>query len=511
MDNSSENKRIAKNSFYLYLRMFVLLLVGLFTSRVTLIALGVSDYGINNVVAGIVSMFVFINYAMINSTQRYITYELGQGDMKRLNIIFSTSLNIHAIISIIIVVLSETVGLWFLYNKMVIPPDRMNAAFWIFQLSIISCVVGIMSVPYDALIVAHERMSAFAYISLLDALFRLIIVFLLTIYDGDRLILFGILVLIVSIIDRIIYGQYCLRKFPESKYHFTMDRPLTKDMTKFAMLNLLGNLSWVCYTQGLNLLLNVFFNPVVNAARGLSVTIQTVISNFSVNIENSIKPQITKSYAQNNLPRMHQLICASARMSFFVLLLISLPILLEIEQILDIWLAEVPAHTANFVRFTILILLTDAWAAPLLTAVQATGNLKVYQLTVSLLNLLILPLSYISLLVYPKPEIVFVICLIIAIITQFLKLVIVGRQIHLSLRYYLRTVFVRTLIVALLSSAITIPLQLLFESNIVRLFFLTLCSCIVVIILIWLIGINREERYLIQSKVRSYISCKYHR
>lgn len=508
MDEVSENKRIAKNSLYLYLRMFVLLLVGLYTSRVTLIALGVSDYGIYNVVGGIVSMFVFINYAMINSTQRYITYELGQGDLQKLNTIFSTSLNIHAVISVLVIVLSETVGLWFLYNKMVIPPDRMGAAFWIFQFSIISCVVGIMSVPYDALIVAHERMSAFAYISLLDAFLRLLIVTLLTVYNGDRLILFGILVLGIAVFDRFVYGQYCIRRFPESKYHFKVDKPLTVEMTKFAMLNLFGNLSWVCSTQGLNLLLNVFFNPVVNAARGLSTTVQTVISNFSVNIENAIKPQITKSYAQQNLSRMHQLICASARMSFFALLLISMPVLLEIEQVLNIWLAEVPAHTSNFIRLTILILLTDAWAAPLLTAVQATGKLKVYQLTVSLLNLFVLPLSYLALLIYPKPEIVFVVNLAAVLMTQFLKLFIVGRQIQLSLRYYLKTVFARTFIVAFLSCTFTFPFQLFLEANILRLLFLTLYSCLVVIALIWLLGIDKEERCLIHSKIRSYMSKK---
>ena len=381
----SENKRIAKNTMYLYLRMIFLLVVGLYTSRVTLAALGVSDYGIYNVVGGIVSMFVFINYAMINSTQRYITYELGRGDIKRLSVIFSTSINIHAIISLIIFILSESIGLWFFYNKMTIPPDRINAAFWVFQFSIIACFVNIMSVPYNALIIAHEKMSAFAYISLLDAVMKLGIVCMLITYGGDRLILYGVLVLLVTIIDCVIYGQYCIRKFPESKYHYVVDKPLMAEMTKFASWNLLGNFSYVCYTQGLNLLLNVFFNPVVNAARGIAVQVQTVVSNFSYNVENAIKPQITKSYAQQDMQRMHTLIFVSAKVAFYVLLLISLPIILEAHQLLNLWLVEVPEHTANFVRLTILTLLSESLTNPLLTAAQATGDMKKYQFSVSLL------------------------------------------------------------------------------------------------------------------------------
>lgn len=501
----SENRRIAKNTMYLYLQMIILLIVGLYTSRVTLAALGVSDYGIYNVVGGIVSMFIFINYAMINSTQRYITYELGHGNQKRLSLIFSTSINIHAIISFIIIVLSETVGLWFFYNKMTIPPERINAAFWVFQFSIISCFVNIMSVPYNALIIAHEKMSAFAYISLIDAAMKLGIVYLLIVYGGDRLILYGGLVLLVTVIDRVIYGQYCIRRFPESKYHYVIDKPLMKEMTKFASWNLLGNLSYVCYTQGLNLLLNVFFNPVVNAARGIAVQIQTVVANFSYNVENAIKPQITKSYAQHDMRRMHTLIFVSAKVAFYVLLLISLPIMLEANLLLNLWLVEVPEHTANFVRLTVLTLLTESLTNPLLTAAQATGDMKKYQFSVSLLCLLILPVSYAALLIMPVPELVFIVSVGFSIIMQFVKLWIVSRQIFLSKSLYFKEVFLRTLGVFSLSLVLVSPLLFMMDDGIVRLITLTMLSCIVILLSTYMFGINKNERHIVNEKSLYYI------
>lgn len=505
MANSSENKRIAKNSLYLFLRMLVLLMVGLYTSRVLLIALGVFDYGIYNVVGGIVSMFVFINYAMINSTQRYVTYELGRNDQKRLSLVFSTSMNIHAAIALIIVLLSETIGLWFLYNKVVIPADRMNAAFWVFQFSVISCFVNIMSMPYNALIIAHEKMSAFAYISLLDAGFKLGIVYLLLISDWDRLIFYGFLILMVTIIDISIYISYCRRKFSESAYHYIVDKPLTIEMTKFASWNLLGNLSFVCYTQGLNLLLNVFFNPIVNAARGITVQIQTGVSNFSYNVENAIKPQITKSYAQRDLHRMHTLIYASARLSYYTLLMVALPIFLEIETILNLWLAEVPPHTANFVRITILILLAEALANPLLTAVQATGHLKKYQFTVSLLSFFILPFSYVALLFYPVPEVVFFVNLLIGIVTQFIKLWVVGRLIELSIRLYVKNVFIKTFAVTTLACMLTFPLLYFLDAGIIRLAFVLCYGGLVVMSLVYMVGLNNDERQLVKDKVMFYL------
>lgn len=505
MTNSSDNKRIAKNTIFLYLRMFILLVVGLYTSRVTLKALGITDYGINNVVGGIVTMFVFINYAMVNSTQRYITYELGKNDRSRLITIFSTSVNIHAIISVIIIFLSETIGLWFLYNKMVIPPDRFTAALWIYQFSIASCVISIMSVPFNSLIIAHEKMSAFAYISLLDVTFRLLIVFLLLIHNGDRLILYGLLVLIVSIVDQIIYLNYCLRNFPESKYRWDIDKPLMKEMTGFASWNLVGNLAYVCYTQGLNLLLNTFFSPAVNAARGIAVQVQSTVANFSYNIENAIKPQITKSYAKNDFSRMHSLMSVSARLSYYVLLLMGLPLMLEADYVLNLWLVEVPSHTVNFLRLTILYVLSESLTGPLLTAIQSSGSIRRYQLTVSALCLLILPVSYIFLLIWEYPEVVFVVTLSFSILIQFVKLFIVCCMVKLSKWIYFKDVFIRSFVVSLFSLIFPTIIYLNTEQSFLRFTAVVSSSIIATLLMIYLLGITNFERKFVNTKAIYYI------
>ena len=506
MSDSFNKARLAKNTLFLYVRMIVLLAVGLYTSRVTLSALGVTDYGINNVVAGLVTMFVFINNAMMNSTQRYITYELGKGNTDKLKLIFSTSINIHFLIAIIIVILSETIGLWFLYNKLVIPVERMTAASWIFQLSVITCVISILSVPYNALIIAHERMSAFAYISLLDAGFKLIIAYLLMIYDGDRLILFGLLQLGVVIIDRVIYTVYCNRRFPESKYKYGVDKTLMGDMTKFAAWNLIGNLSWMCCTQGLTVLLNMFFNPIVNAARGLATTIQNAVANFSSSIEMAIKPQITKTYSQCEMSRMFKLVSLSARLCFYALLLVSLPICLETEQLLDLWLEEVPEYTSIFVRLTLLLMLIDSLGSPLSTAIQATGKLRKFQLSVGILQLFILPASYLSLILIPKPVVVYYVNLFVAFFIQLVKLWVVGNEIGFSIWSYITGVFLRTLLVLVLSVIIVIPFVAYYDPSILRMISVSFISCIVVVLLSYVIGINREEKGLIITKVRSFIA-----
>lgn len=506
MSNSAENKRIAKNTLYLYLRMVILLVVGLYSSRVTLMALGVSDYGIFNVVGGIVTMFVFINYAMINSTQRYITYELGKGDTARLETIFSTSINIHVLISILIVILSETIGLWFLYDKMVIPPERMHAAFWIFQFSIISCVFTVISAPYNAIIIAYERMSAFALISLLDAFLKLGIVLLLLKYNGDRLILYGGLILLIAVLDFYVYKIYSNKHFSESKYRYVFDKPLMKEMTGFASWNLLGNFAFICYTQGLNLLLNVFFNPVVNAARGIAVQVQNVVSNFIYNVENAIKPQITKSYAADDTKRMHKLMSISARMTFYVLWLISLPLILETEPVLNLWLVEVPEHTANFLRLTLLILMTDSMTGPLLTAAQSTGDIKKYQLTVSLMCLTILPLSYVALRIYEIPELVFIVNIMVSILVQIVKLFVVSKQVGLSKMYYVSDVFFRSIAVALISGIIPCTIWYLVDQGIVRLLIVGIASVVFVPAVIYGIGISSEERQVINSKIKFFVN-----
>ena len=309
---SSNNKRIAKNTLLLYFRMLVTMAVSLYTSRVVLNILGVEDFGIYNVVGGIVAMFGFINGSMTSATQRYLTFELGQNNRAQLTKVFSTSLSIHGIISFLIIVLAETVGLWFLWNKMQIPADRMNAAFWVFQCSVAASVIMIMSVPYNAAIIAHERMSAFAYISIIEVSLKLLIVCFLRYFHTDKLILYAALIVIVQFLIRLCYSWYCNRHFNETKYRWSWDKGLFKEMTGFASWNMFGSLAAITFTQGLNLLLNMFFGPVVNAARGIAVQAQTAIGQFSSNFQTALNPQITKSYATGDMEYMHGLIFPAA-------------------------------------------------------------------------------------------------------------------------------------------------------------------------------------------------------
>ena len=309
--------------------MLLLMGVTLYTSRVILEVLGIEDFGIYNVVGGIVAMFAFINGGMVSATQRYLTFELGRHNESKLTNVFSTAIQIHAVIAFIIIVLAETIGLWFLYYKMVIPAERMDAAIWVYQCSVIACVTNIMSIPYNADIIAHEKMSAFAYISIIEASLKLGIVYLLIWSPIDKLIIYAVLILLVQFTIRIIYSQYCHRHFEESKYQHHFNYPLFKEMASFAGCSFWGSLSSVLFTQGVNLMLNVFFGPVVNAARGIAVQVQSAVQQFVGNFQIALNPQITKNYATGDLVQMHSLMFRSARFSFFLLFFLTLPILLE--------------------------------------------------------------------------------------------------------------------------------------------------------------------------------------
>ena len=349
-EKSENNKRIAKNTLALYARMLFTMAVSLYTSRVVLNTLGVEDYGLYNVVGGFVAMFSFFNAAMASATQRYMNFELGRGDNARLHKVFCTSINIHAIISGVVLLLAETVGLWFVYTKLSIPPERFSAALWVYHASVLASVVMVMSIPYNAAIIAHERMGAFAYISVLEVTLKLLIVYMLVVTDIDKLKLYAVLMLLVQLLIRLIYGRYSGRNFAETHYRRMWDGALFREMTGFAGWNLFGNIAAVAFTQGLNVLLNMFFGPTVNAARGIAVQVQNAIKGFCVNFQTALNPQITKSYASDDMAYMHKLIFTSSKFSYYLLLLLSLPVILETPVILKWWLGIVPGHTVAFVR-----------------------------------------------------------------------------------------------------------------------------------------------------------------
>lgn len=500
-DSKTNNQRIAKNTIFLYLRMFILLAVQLYTSRVVLEALGVEDFGIYSVVGGVVAMFSFLNSAMTSSSQRYITYELGKGNLKRLREVFVTCLNTHILISIVVVVLCETIGLWFIYNKMVIPEERFVAAIWVFQLSLLTTVIAIMSYPYNAVIVAHEKMSAFAYISIIEGVLKLSIVFLLAIGGMDKLILYAILLAIVQLFIRFCYSVYCRKHFEETHYFFFNDRALLKEMLSFAGWNLWGNLSAVLSTNGQNLILNVFFGPIVNAARGIATQVQGALALFYSNMQMAINPQITKSYAVGDLNSMHSLVIRSSKFTYLLLLIIGLPVFIEANFILELWLTEVPDYTVIFLRILIINMLIDATTGSLAISASATGNVRNYQSVVGGLLLLSLPLTYIALRLGGSPESAFIVNIVVSIFAYIARLIIIRQLVGLDVRKYIIEVFGKSILVTVIASVLPALAYFTFEKTALSSVFIIVIS-VVSAGISSLFGLDKHERDFLINRIK---------
>lgn len=506
------NKRIAKNTILLYLRMFFTMAVTLYTSRVILNVLGIDDYGLFNVVGGVITMFGFINSAMSSATQRYLTFELGKGDTNRLRTIFATSQLIHILIAVAILILGETVGLWFLFNKMVIPEGREAATMWVYQCSIVSSMVMIMSVPFNAVIIAHERMSAFAYISILEVSLKLVIVFMLTISPIDKLIAYAILLLAIQVLLRILYSVYCARHFDESRAGIRLDKSLFREMTVFAGWNLWGNCASILSTQGVNILLNMFFGPAINAARGVAVQVQNAVNMFATNFQTALNPQITKTYAQGELNSMHLLIARSSRFSFYLLYVIALPIFIVTYDILDLWLVEVPQYSDIFLRFSLGIVIIDSIANPLMISAQATGNVKKYQSIVGGVILLITPIAYVALKLGCTPAMVYFIHLAVYVAAFIVRLFIISPMINISIRNYLKLVFPKCVAVSIASVIIPFIIDFYWEGHtIVRTLSISAISVICVCIAIYLLGLEISERDFIDKKIVAQFQKLYKR
>ena len=505
MSFKTDHARVMRNTGMLYFRMALMMCINLYTSRVVLQALGVEDYGVFYVVWGVVYIFGFINNSMTASTQRFLTFELGAGNKQRLHEVFITSVHIHFIISLIVIFLSETGGLWFLLKEMVIPEGRQTAAFWCYQLSVVTAVAEVMSCPYQSVIIAREKMSAFAYISIVDAVLKLAIVGALLITDYDRLIIYAILYTCEKLLIRFIYNLYCTKHFEESHYKWFYEKELFKKMSSFAGWKLFGNLAYVLYTQGPNMLLNVFFGPVANAAQAAASQAQSAIGQFSRNFQVAINPQITKSFASKQLEEMHLLIFRGSRLTFCLLLLLCLPLIVEAPMVLGLWLKEVPEGTVIFLRFLLIILLMQELASPLITSNAATGKIKKYEMITGGLMLTIVPVAYIVLKLGGQPWSVFAVYLCISILTYAATLRITLPSIKLSLKDYLSNVLKPCIFVMVFSLITPAALKLLMGMGLLFSLLTIAITVIVTGILCYTIGLDEEMRYLIKEKVL----CKF--
>lgn len=501
---SDNTKRIAKNTLLLYVRMLFSVVVSLVTSRLILQALGVENYGIYNVVGGVVMLFSFLNSAMASSTQRFLNFELGKQNGERLRMIFSTSVWIHLSISLCILLLAETVGMWLFYHKLIIPQSRMEAAMWVYQLSVCSCIVTIMSVPYNAAIIARERMNIFAYISMLDIVLRCVVVLGLYLFPYDRLIVYAVLLLCVAALIRAVYWMYCRKHLPETRLLYHWNKPLFREMLHFAGWNLFGNMAYVGYTQGVNVLLNIFFGPAVNAARAVAVQLQGTVNNFCNSFQTAMNPQITKSYAAKESDYMYSLLFGSSKYSFLLLLFMTLPIWIEAKQVLTLWLKIVPDHTENFLRLILLVSMVDVMANPLITIAQATGRIRNYQLIVGGILLLIVPISYVALKWGGRPESVFVVHWLIVLGAQAVRLWLVRALVGLSLRAYMHRVVIPLIRVAAISMLLPILVYFFMEESLARLVIVVFLSCFSVICSGYHFGLEAKEQAFIREKVIAF-------
>lgn len=500
--NLNNNKRIAKNALMLSLRMFFSMTVSLYTSRVVLRVLQFDDYGIYNVVGGVIVLFTFMNSAMAGATQRYLTFDIGRNDKERLKRVFRTSLQIHILIALAILVLGETVGLWFVMHELVIPPDRMNAAFWVYQFSVLSCMVSVVSIPFNADIIAHERMNVFAYISIADVVLKLLIVYLLVIAPFDKLIFYAFLVLCVQLLIQLIYDVYCRTHFDEVGFTFKVDRQLFREMSGFAGWSLCGNAAYILYTEGVNIVLNLFFGPAINTARGIAVQVQGAISGFVSNVQMAVNPQITKSYAQGNLNRMHSLMFGSSKICFFLLFFIVLPLGIEGGIVLETWLGRVPEHTLWFLRLVLVVMLIETLANPYAVANQATGKIKLYQAVCGGILLCIVPVSYVVLRCGGSPESVYVVYIAMALLAQLARIFIMRKLIDVPFHYYFHKVLVPVILVSSVSPIVPIIIYVCTPVNVVTFFVVCAVSVVTTSLSVWFLGLTVEERDFVRIVLR---------
>ena len=499
---SVNNKRIAKNTLLLYVRMLFLMVVNLYTSRVVLNALGVEDFGIYNVVGGVVAMFSMLSGSLSAAITRFITYELGTGNRDNLKRIFSSAVTIQIGLAVLIILLAEAIGVWFLNVKMNIPDARIMAANWVFQFSILTFAINLISVPYNATIIAHERMSAFAYISILEAIGKLAIAFLIVVSPMDKLIFYAILMCAVALIVRFAYGIYCKRHFEECTYHFIFDKDLLKRMFGFAGWNFIGATSAVLRDQGGNVVINLFCGPAVNAARGIAFQVNNAVSGFVTNFMTALNPQITKSYAAGDRDYMMTLIYQGARLSFYMLLLLSLPVFINTHYILGLWLKIVPEHAVLFVQLVLLFAMSESISNPLITAMLATGKIRNYQLIVGGLQMMNLPVSYILLRMGMFPEGVIVVAIVISQSCLAARLLMLRGMIGLSVRKYLKKVYINVFVVTVIASVLPFLISMSLEESFMNFVLMSLVAVICTAITIYYVGCNKTERQFVWNKLQ---------
>lgn len=507
--STSDNKRLAKNTILLYIRTLLVMVISLFTSRIILASLGIDDYGTYNVIGGFVSMFSLVGGTLINATQRFINFELGRKDGGDVNKIFNTALGIHLVLVVILILLFETVGLWFLNSQMNIPTDSMVAANVVYQCSIAAFLSNVLTMPYNAIIIAYERMKAFAYITLLDAVLKLGVCYLLFLSESNRLIIYSVMLMLISLMNNAIYIVYCKKRFKNDvAFHVITEKEAYIKQTSFAGYTFVASIASILSNQGVNVVLNIFCGVAVNAARGIAIQVQQAVLKFVNDFMTSLRPQITKTYASGEIDKSMDLVYRGAKFSYFLMLIFSLPIIFRTAEILTFWLKDFPVYSVIFVQLTLVYSLVTVLSTPVITVILATGEIKSNAFIIGGLRLLILPLSYIVLKLGFAPYSIYFVMIVIDFLSIFIRLWILSNISGIKIVGFIREVLVYITEVTLLSSIVCIGLDKIIGDGLWNLMVFSLASVLSSLLLIYCLGLTYSERIAIKNFVKHKFRLK---
>lgn len=505
MAAETSNKKIAKNTVYLYFRMLFVMAVSIYSSRIVLNVLGAGDYGLYNVVGGVVAMLSFLNGTASSATSRYLAFYLGRGDLKNYQQTFSAAFFIHLGIAILVALLCETLGIWFLYNKMTIDPERLEAAAWVFHLSVLSCFLTFTQVPYNASIIAHERMNIYSYIGILEAVLKLVLLYLLSVSPYDKLKSWAFLLFLMSLTLALIYRIYCKFQFKECTISRVHDRALFKALFSYSGWNTLGAITGIAQTQGINVVLNMFFTTVVNAARGVAYQVDAAVMNFIGNFLTAVNPQIVKAYASNNIERMCRLLLMAGKFSMLMFSCMAVPLILEASYVLHLWLKNPPEYSVPFLQLVLLNHFISLLNSVINLGVHATGDVKRLNIYAGTISILKLPLAYLLLRLGCGPVWVFVSLIPMTLICLFADIRVLCMNVEFNYPKFLRTVFLSNGCLMLVPFLLCLFLMYCMTSNFMRLLTMVVVYCISLALIVYAFGITTQERI----KVNTFISKRF--
>lgn len=503
------NKRIAKNTMMLYIRMFVMLAVGLYTSRVVLEVLGVTDYGIYNIIGGVVVLFSFLNSALTSATQRFLNYNLGKKNTDGVHRVFCMSMNAYILLSVLLIILAETIGLWFVNTQLNIPSERDYAALWVYQFTVLTFIVNLLRIPYNASIIAYERMDFYAYVSLIEIILKLLVVYLLYITTYDKLVFYSLLYMIIPFMMNIVYKIYCNRFFVTTKYKRLWDKDIFRSLFSFSGWSLFGSLANMSAQQGINILINIFYGVTANAAVGIANQVTSNVYQFITNFQTAFQPQIVKTYAANEMEAFHKLIFRSSKFSYYMMFVLAFPIILTAQDILEIWLVEVPEYTTIFCQLILGFLIIECVTAPLWMAVQATGKIKRYQILMAICIFLNFPLTYLVFEMGMPVYTAWIIRIGVNVITFTMRCLYMKRYMSFPILFFLKEVINPIFLVSIISIPIPLLLAKILEHN-----FFDICLIIVICIfistiVIFKIGLDKNESEIVKTVIYKKLLKKH--